>query len=316
MAKLASKITLGIDVAKVEVVIFNWAERALLSVHNTREEIRSYLRGLHGPVRIAIEPTAHYHFTFIEEAQALGFEIYLVNPRQLAHYREAVNVRHKTDPQDAFLLARYLVHEADQLRAFEPRDRRAQRLWALMTRRATVVRSRQQMQQSFRATGVSIAALVTQFNRLLQRLEVLIQRLIRELGWWNDYLRCSSIPGVGPATAAGLVVAHHRAAFASSDSFVAYLGLDIRIRESGSFKGKRKLTKRGEPELRRLLYCASQGALSHPPFKAYRQAQINKGHSKIAARVALARKLVRIAFALMTNKQSFQHPANNLCRAP
>lgn len=315
MAKLVSKITLGADVAKDQVVVYNWAEHALLPIPNNRAAIRPFLRGLNGPVRIAIEPTAHYHFVFIEEAQARGCEIYLINPRQLVHYRKGVNLRNKTDAQDAYLLARYLAHEADELRPFQPRTRKAQRLWALMTRRATVVQSRQQMQQSFRTTKVSIAALITQFNRLLQRLDGQIQQLIRELGWWSNYLRCQTIPGVGPATAAALVAAHQRGAFAGSDAFVAYLGLDIRIRESGRFKGKAKLSKLGEPELRRLLYCASKGALSHPPFAAYRQAQLDKGRSKIAARVALARKLARIAFALMSHKEPFHQPATKRCMA-
>jgi transposase len=77
------------------------------------------------------------------------------------------------------------------------------------------------------------------------------------------------------------------------------------------FKGKRKLTKRGEPELRRLLYCAAQPARCHKPFEDYYQSQIDKGLPKIAAKVILARKLARIAFALMAKQQSFRQPENS-----
>ena len=63
-----------------------------------------------------------------------------------------------------------------------------------------------------------------------------------------------SIPGIGSGNASALVVAYHRGSFAGSDAFISYLGLDVRIRESGYFRGKRKLTKRGEPELRR--FCS------------------------------------------------------------
>ena len=41
-------------------------------------------------------------------------------------------------------------------------------------------------------------------------------------------------------------------------------------------------------------------------FEAYRQRQLEKGRSKIAANVALSRKLVRIAFTLMNTNQMFQ----------
>ncbi len=305
MAKPVDKITLGIDVAKDHLVICQWGVEALITLANQPADIAAWLATLCGPVRLAVEPTSSYHLAVVEAALAHGHQVYLVNPRQLVHYRYALDVRNKTDAVDAWLLARYLAHEAAQLRPLQPQDRRAQRLWSLLTRRATLVQSRQQLQQSFAEARLSIRALLSQFQQLLQRLDQQIQRLIRELGWWPDYQRCQSIPGIGPANAAALVAAYHRGAFANSDAFVAYLGLDIRLRESGRFKGKRKLTKRGEPELRRLLYCGSKAACHHPRFAAYRQRQLDKGLSKIAARVVLARKLARIAFTLMQNQQSF-----------
>ena len=241
----------------------------------------------------------------MDEALALGYEVYLVNPRQLAHYREAVNIRNKTDPLDAWLLARYLEHERDHLRPFQPRDPRAQQLWRLVLRRATVVKSRQQLRQSFTGVQLSIKGVVTQLEDLLARIDRRIKILLKDLGWWVDYQHCLSIPGVGSANAGALVVAYHRGAFSGSDAFISYLGLDVRIRESGRFKGRRKLTKRGEPELRRLLFCATHAARHCQRFAEYYQKQLDKGLSKIAARVALARKLARIAFTLMRNEETF-----------
>lgn len=316
MAKLVSKSTYGVDVAKDQLVICHWQTDTLSTLPNQPEPLQAWLEQLHGPAEFALEPTAHYHLLLVELTLAQGHTVYPINPRQLVHYRQAVNLRHKSDPHDAWLLARFLAHEAAQLRALQPQDRRARRLWALLMRRATVVQSRQQLQQSFTTVQISIGGLLTQFHQLLRRLDQQIQRLIRDLGWWADYQRCNSIPGVGPATAAALVAAYHRGAFASSDAFVAYLGLDVRIRESGQFKGKRKLTKRGEPELRRLLYCASHAARQYPRFAAYCQRQLDKGLSKIAARVALARKLARIAFTLMNNQETFNREKNTYCVAP
>lgn len=315
MAKPVTKITLGIDAAKDEHVTFNWQSNQTIILPNNRDDIITWLKSFQGPVRIAIESTSHYHLTMVEEALALGYEVYLVNPRQLVHYREAVNVRNKTDPMDAWLLARYLEHEWSQLRPFQPQDRKAQRLWGLILRRATVIKSRQQLRQSFTGVPVSIKGLLSQFQQLLERIDRQIIILIRELGWWSDYQHCLSIPGVGPSNACALVAAYHRGAFASSDAFVCYLGLDIRIRESGCFKGKRKLTKRGEPELRRLLFCASHPARHYHRFAEYYQKQLAKGLSKIAARVILARKLARIAFALMRNEEYFLKEEKTYCIA-
>lgn len=306
MSKLVTQITFGIDVSKDELVICEWETEEISALENHAGAIKAWLGSLYGAVRIAVEPTSSYHLAVVEQAHALGIEVYLINPRQLVHYRLAVNERNKTDPADAWLLARYLVREASSLRPFKPQCAKAKRLWALLKRRATVVKVRGQIDQGFREIKLSIKAVLSEIQRLLARIDKQILALIRALGWWPDYQRCLSIPGVGPLNAAALVSTFHRGAFASSDAFVAFIGIDVRLRESGKYKGKRKLTKCGEAETRRLLFCASQGARSYPLFDHYYQNQLNKGLSKIAAKVVLARKITRIAFTLMTNKQTFK----------
>jgi transposase len=306
VSKLVSTITLGIDVSKDELVICDWETEQLTTVCNENSALNAWLGYFHGPVRIAIEPTSHYHLAVVQQAHALGMQVYLVNPRQLQHYRQAVNVRNKTDPKDAWLLARYLAHEASSLRRFKPLDAQANQLWSLLKRRACAVKARQQLQQSFAQLNLSMKALFTQIEQLLSRIDKRMQSLIRKLGWWDDYQRCLSIPGIGPLNAAALVAVYHRGVFASSDAFVAFIGLDVRLRESGQYKGRRKLTKCGESEIRRLLYCAAKPARSYSPFADYHQQQLNKGLPKIAANVILARKLARIAFTLINKQQNFK----------
>lgn len=307
MAKAVSEITLGVDVSKETLVVCNWESGELIELANAPENIQGWLQGLTGPVRLAIEPTSSYHLALVEAAQQRGYTVYLINPRQLAHYREAVNARNKTDPADAWLLARYLAHEVEQLRPFEPASGKARELWTLLNRRAVVVQSRNQLSQSFREVGFSTRALMSEIRRILRRLDERLLALVRTLGWENDYRCALSIPGIGPLNAVALVATFHRGAFASADAFIAYLGLDVRIRESGLYKGRRKLTKRGPSELRRLLYCAAaQPARTYPPFADYHQRQLDKGLPKIAANCILARKLARIAFALITRQKTFQ----------
>ncbi len=306
MAKAVSEITLGVDVAKHELVIFCWEQEAYDRIGNDAVSIRAWLSRQTGPLMLAIESTSDFHLELVEQALALGHAVYLVDPRQLTHYRESVNLRHKSDPDDAWLLARFLEREAGDLRPLAPRDRREQTLWSLIKRRATVVEARKQLTQSLNGLQLPHRALITQIQRLLARIDRRIRELIDALGWNDDYGYCRSIPGIGPVNGAALVCAFKRGRFTSSDAFIAYLGLDIRRRESGRFKGKRKLTKRGEPELRRLLYCATQGARSLPRFDRYYLAQLDKGLPKTACKVTLARKLARIAFALMTKQQTFR----------
>ena len=306
MAKAVSKITLGIDVSKQELVIYDWDTERLTRLVNETAEIKAWLGSLYGPVRIAIEPTSSYHLELVEQAHALGLTVYLINPRQLVHYRQAVGERNKTDPADAWLLARYLARESDSLRPFRPPCAKAQRLWALIKRRGVVVGARQKLQQSFRGIKLPAKALFREIQAVIERIDLQIRTLIRELGWQADYRYALTIPGVGPVNAAALTTVFHRGTFASSDAFVAFIGLDVRVRESGNYKGRRKLTKCGEAEIRRLLFCAAQPARTYQPFDDYYQQQLDKGLSKIAAKVILARKLARIAFTLINNQQSFR----------
>jgi transposase len=85
VAKLVTKITLGIDVAKNQLVVYNWQAEETTTLANQRSGINAWLKALDGPVRIAIEPTSHCHLIMVDEAQALGYEVYLINPRQLVH---------------------------------------------------------------------------------------------------------------------------------------------------------------------------------------------------------------------------------------
>jgi transposase len=306
MAKPVSQITLGIDVAKDELVIADWDTAAVTTIINEPLEIRRWLGSLHGSVRMAIEPTSHYHLALADRAQAAGHKVYLVNPRQLAHYREAVGERHKSDPQDALLLARYLAREASKLRLYEPQSDTGRELWTLLTRRAAAVQSCKQIEQSFQGTRMSIKTLISEYKKVLKRIDRRMEALIKTSGWQEAYQRCLSIPGIGPVNAVALVTAFHRGAFSSQDAFVAYLGLDVRTRESGHYKGKRKLTKKGPAEIRRLLYCAAIAGRSYEPFAQYRQRQLEKGLSKVAANCILARKLARLAFTLMARQENFK----------
>jgi transposase len=155
VAELTTPFILGVDVSKQQLHVFDWVSQRHFCLDNDAETIRRFLRSLRGPVRLAVEPTSTYHLTLVEEAHALGCEVFLVNQRQLRHYRDAIGARNKTDPDDAWLLARYLAHEAEQLRPYRPLSGKAQQLWALLKRRALLVSTQTQLRQSLADVNVA-----------------------------------------------------------------------------------------------------------------------------------------------------------------
>jgi len=149
-------------------------------------------------------------------------------------------------------------------------------------------------------------ALMKRIEQAMTLIDKRVQECIKLAGYSDDYQRCLSIPGVGPQNAAALVAMYHRETFRKSDSFIAYMGLDVRVRESGYYKGKRKLTKQGNPEIRRLLFNVARSAAKTSKWNAYYLSMRARGHSTTATAVALSRKIARLAFALLRDQTEYR----------
>lgn len=308
MAYRVQPSIIGADVSSQSIDLACYgAPHVATTIDNTATAIDAWLDRQPDPTCLAVESTGSYHVELVERAHARGMVVYLINPYQLAHYRKGVGVRSKTDIADAHLLARYLAHECDQLRAWQPPPKGQRRAWQLLRRRAKLVKARDMLKQSF--NGLSgfeqeYQALCQQLRRLEQALETRLYRLLARQGWETAYQCCRSIPGIGPLSAAALTAAYHRGEFRRADAFVAFLGLDVRIRQSGKYQGRSKLTKQGDPETRRILHNAAVTAARYH-FKPYYERLLGKGMAPVQAHVALTRKLVRIAFSLIKNDREF-----------
>lgn len=310
MAMQVEKTILGCDVSQEWLDYCRYGDARTTQIRNARRDIDRWLKPLAGqPVALAIEATNTYHELLAERARHFGVTVYLISGYQLRHYAESINTRMRNDQVDAQLLARFLDREIDALRPYEPRSPQHQKLIRLLKRRALLVKQRQQLLSSFAdlpELKTSADGLRRRMSQLIGRLEQRMQRLARELGWTDDLARLRSAPGVGPLTALAMCAAYHSGQFPHRDPFIAFLGLDVRTKDSGKHKGKRKLTKKGEAEYRRLLHNAAMAATKNGRyFHQQYQALQARGLSKIAALVVIARKIARLAFGLLRNGTSF-----------
>lgn len=300
--------SVGVDVSLSELVICRGPEQRLERLANEASAIATWLRALEGPVQFAVEATGTYHREFLAQAHAAGHRVFVIDGYRLRHYRDGVGGRAKTDASDARLLARYLEREHDQLRPWSPPPRAYASIQALLRRRSVLVRTRVSLEQSLGALPElrgELARLRETIQRLERALLARITKALGEAGWQAAAQRCQAIEGIGPLSAAALTTAFHRGRFRSSDAFIAFLGLDVRVRDSGKKRGQRKLTKKGDPELRRLLYLAAMQAKRSEPWASYYQRHIHRGLAPTQALVSLARKLARVAFALLSSGQSY-----------
>lgn len=312
MANRVKEVILGIDVSKRHLVMADGDEEPVSVIDNDTDAINRCLDQFAGPVAIALEATNTYHERLVELALARGVQVYLIDGYRLEKYRQSVGVRAKTDPNDAWLIRRYLVAERVYLRALEPRNPQTTRLWRLIKRRAKLVKLRTQMKLSLSDMDVELPEIsdaLSSLTRLAGRLTKEACKIATALGWRESMIRLQTIPGVGKLNALGLLAMYHRGEFTHADQFIAFLGLDVKVRDSGKYRGIRKLTKKGDPEIRRLLFNGARAAANRWEHWANRKRELmTRGFSEIQATVALARKIARIGYALMKGNGTYKNP--------
>lgn len=308
MAMQVDRLIVGADVAKAELVIHYDDRDEIVRLKNSKLEIRRWLKQQPLNTAIAVEATNVYHLDLVELAHSLGFEVYVIDGFQLSNYRKSVGGRVKTDPSDARLLSRFLRNEGEDLRPWSPPPAVYGKLQSLLRRRAALVNARTAMTQSWANEGLLKAAFNT-FVKSIDRLDQLIQKkikeVLREAGLHEQVARCQAVEGIGFLTATALVMAFMRGEFKSSDSYIAFLGMDLRVIDSGQKNGRRRLTKRGCSEIRRLLHNAAMSASRTATWKGIYEQHRNAGKATTQALVILARKLARVAFALMKNQDEY-----------
>ena len=303
-------LDIGADVGKDEMAMA-CAEASFPTrkIHNQRAALLAFLKDLPAGSRIGMESTGIYHELLAELAHQRGFVVYVLNPKDTRHYAKAMGLRGKTDRVDAELIARLIAHEHEKLHSWIPPTAEQRQIDQLLKRRAKVSRIRAALTLSFKDVNgfaAEIKALRERLDKLLARLDATIKTLIEATTKRKqDYARLRKIGGVGAVVGSSVLNTLERVPFKSADAFVAFTGLDPRPDESGHHHGRRRLSKRGPSELRRLLYLAAMAAAKTKTWKPIYQHYRAGGLSTTAALVVLARRIARTAWSIYTHKTAF-----------
>lgn len=309
MTILTSQTVVGVDIAKAEVVVYRTDRQTTDTIKNDRTALKRWLKTLPAQSAIAVEATNIYHLDTVELAHAMGHQVYVVDAYRVSNYRRGIGQRAKNDPCDARLLARYLTNEQDGLRIWSPPPKAYTSLKSLLHRRATLIQNHAGLMLSWANEPLLKKVQTAQqkaFKQADQAIQKLLRKVSKEAGIEENIDRCKAIEGVGELTATGLATTFMRGDFANSDAFIAFLGMDLTVDDSGKKNGPRYLTKKGDPEVRRLAYNAAMAACRSAKWKPFYESYLARGFSKTQALVALARKLCRVAFALMKNQSKYQ----------
>ena len=98
MKQQERKITVGVDVSKNRLDVFELETHEGYSIPNELECIHRWLERWDAPMRLAIEPTNRYHEAVAQAAHARGHQVYLIDPHRLTHYRQGVGATGESRP--------------------------------------------------------------------------------------------------------------------------------------------------------------------------------------------------------------------------
>jgi transposase len=305
---------LGIDVSKDSLVCallepatrrFAWEA----TLPNTAEGVAELLRRAPAGAPWVLEPTGRHGERVARQAAAKGRRVLMAQPRRARDFLRALGGgRAKTDRLDSRGLALYGA--GAELRPYPVRSAAVEEVEQLLSARKGISRSLASLKQQRRELPHAREALDAAIEALERQVAALDERIAGRARASEEFeaaARLDEVPGVGPVVAAAVAARLRALPFARADQFVAYVGLDVRVRESGRFKGRRKLSKQGDAELRRLLYLAAQANLrcEASPFKDRIARDLERGLTKTAALCVAARKLARLCWSLVRHGTSY-----------
>ena len=302
-------VFVGVDVSKATLFSCTHGSKSQRELANEEAAISAWLRALPSNASVAVEATGRYHQLLVRLVHASGRRAFVLNAGDVFFYAKALGARGKTDRKDAQVIARYLAEHHGELRAWAPTAARQERIEDLLRCRAGVARKRSSLKQLLRQTSglqAPVAALEAQFDALLADIDSQVTALVDEDPAFSARCRqLRTICGVGQQVSVKLASLFSRFEFANADAAIAFTGLDPRPRDSGEMTGRRRISKRGDPELRRLLYLMAFAATRTKAIGPVYQAIKARGFKPTQALVILARKLTRIAFAVWRSGKDF-----------
>ncbi len=334
-------VTVGLDIAKsvFQVHGIDAEGRVVVQRKLTRSKLIPFFEKL-PPCRVGIEAcaTAHYWGRRLTE---LGHEVRLMPPAYVKPYVK----RQKNDAADAEAICEAVTRPT--MRFVEIKTPEQQAVQVLHRTRMSLMRHRIELSNTIRAHMAEFG-LVAPVGRLgLQSLiqiardetdqrvpecaKVCLAMLADQLDLVNRQAlendrrilasaretevgrRLMTMPGVGPVLASAMVASvPDPHAFRSGRNLAAWIGLVPKQNSSGGKERLGGITKQGNRYLRQLLVVGALAVIRHAERHAAKRPwvlQLMARRSTKVAAVALANKMARMIWAIMTSGQAYREPA-------
>lgn len=158
------------------------------------------------------------------------------------------------------------------------------------------------------------AVYLDQISNLTTRISELDKRMRAEARKAETARRLQTMPGVGPVTAVAIEsFAPAMTTFRRGRDFAAWLGLVPRQHSTGGKQTLGKISKMGQRDIRRLLIIGAMAVVRSavrrgPPEDSWLARMLSKKPRLLVA-IALANKMARGIWAMMTKDETYRNPA-------
>ena len=304
---------IGIDVAKTSFDVFVHETKTHKTFNMTTIDIHKAVQWIQeqNPKIVVLEATGGYEHSLVAELASASLPMAIINPRQIRNFAKATGRLAKTDKIDSMMIAQYAAVIAPKLT--DVLSSQQQRLKMLVVRRRQLVEMRateKNHQEHARITEVieSIKAVILSLTEEIEHIEKMISDHIQNDPQMQNKINClTSVPGIGPATAAALIADLPELGRLNRRQIASLVGLAPMNRDSGLFRGKR-MTGGGRKNVRKALFMASLAVIQfNPALRKFYNRLVDSGKSKMTALVATMRKLIVILNTMLKNNQTWNY---------
>ena len=309
-------------------------DRPVLRRNLRRQDVAGFFSKL-PPVEVAIEACGASHH-WGRTLQAMGHRVRLIP----AQYVKPFVKRGKNDRNDAQAISEAAARPGMPSVAVKSAERQADAM--LLSVRELLVRQRTQLVNALRghaaefglvtpigdkgvaqlraeiagddtlpATAVqALGVLGQEIDRIEARVAEADSKLMARHKATPESRLLAEVPGIGPIGALNMVLRVDASQFKSARHFAAWLGLTPRDHSTGGKQRMGGITRAGNERLRQLLVLGATSVIRHAKpgrASAWLLALLERRPRKLAA-VALANKMARIVWAMMTSGEVYRQP--------
>lgn len=265
-----------------------------------------------------MEATGIYHENVTDFLYERGIKVSVELPNKIKHFAKSLNTKTKTDKVDALVIARYGMERKPGL--WEPLTGNIAQMRALSRMIHSVKKDAARYKNrasALEATGRTSQESMKHVESLITQLEMSIGDMERDLlslanedaEFMESVRKVATIKGIRELTVIHLLCETNGFKLMGNvRQLVSYAGLDVEGYESGTICRKGRISKKGNPRVRQLLYTPALVASRFGPEsvrRLYERVSEKNPTAKKKAIVAAERKLLVLMYTLWKNNAEY-----------